>query len=369
MPIAKLAVFCGSDEARVAEAALAAARALTPPDAGDFGQDIIDGQAENAEAAERAVFKTIEALQTMPFFGNGKVVWLKNANFLGDSQTGNAQSTVAAVERLGDFLERGLASDLAFVLSASSIDKRRSFYKRLQKLAKIETLDKVDIKKANWERALVPLIQQRARQIGLTLAPDVAEHFIRMVGEDTRRLDSELEKLRTYTGSNSKISVDDIRAVVSKSRGGIVFEIGNAISRRDLASALSLLEHFLDLGESPVGIIRAGIIPQVRQLLVCSDLLENHRIACGNYNDFQSSIAHLPDEATSHLPRAKSGELSLYPMFLACSNASKYSTQELINALDACLEADRCLVNTGLDAALVLSQLLVRVVGKAPKAA
>ncbi len=38
-------VFIGSDEARVKEAALMLVRSLTPPDAGDFSNDIIDGTA------------------------------------------------------------------------------------------------------------------------------------------------------------------------------------------------------------------------------------------------------------------------------------------------------------------------------------
>ena len=31
-----------------------------------------------------------EALQTLPFFGSGKVVWLRDCNFLGDERTASA---------------------------------------------------------------------------------------------------------------------------------------------------------------------------------------------------------------------------------------------------------------------------------------
>lgn len=366
MATTSIYAFVGSDEARAAEAALAAVRRLAPADAGDFGTDVVDGQADNAEAAQNAVFSAIQALQTLPFFGGGKVVWLKNATFLGDTQTGNAESTKEAVERLSAELAKGLPPEIYFVLSATNIDKRRGFYLGLNKLAKagtctIESFDKVDISRSGWEEKLAPLVQQRAKSLGLTMDRGLAEHFVRLVGEDTRQLDSELVKLRTYVGSNTAASRDDIRAVVSKSRGGIVFEIGTAIGKRDLPDALSLLEHFLDLEESPVGIIRAGIIPTVRRILVMSDLLGRHRFDTRNYQNFQDDLARLPEAAIAHLPRNKAGDISAYPLFLSCESARNYTADELVDAMDACLEADRCLINTGLDASLVLSQLLVRI--------
>jgi DNA polymerase-3 subunit delta len=81
----------GSDEAEVKRAAVELASNLTPSGAGDFGLEIIDGAADNADQAEARVRSTIEALQTLPFFGDAKVVWLKNVNFLGDDQ--KARST------------------------------------------------------------------------------------------------------------------------------------------------------------------------------------------------------------------------------------------------------------------------------------
>lgn len=362
-------VFTGSDEARVAEAALAASRKLTPPDAGDFGLDVVDGLAENAEAASKAVYLTIEALQTLPFFGGGKTVWLKNASFLADTQTGRAEETVAAVTRLGEVLEAGLAPDVVFILSASGMDKRRSFHNLLKKLATIEVFDKVDTSKGGWEGRLAPLVQQRARALGLLLGKAEAEYLVHLVGEDTRRLDSELEKIRVYCGPEARVTRDDLRAIVSPSRGGIIFELGTAIGERNLQGSLRLLEHFLQLGENPVGILRAAVIPKVRWLLVMQDLTSRHKLGTSNYDDFKEHFARLSEEVTAHLPRSKSGAVSLYPMFLAAKEAAHFKSSELLDAIDACLEADRCLVNTGQDPGIVLSQLLVRVLARPMAAA
>src|SRR6059036_400512 len=78
----------GSDEAEVKRVATGLATQLTPPGAGDFGVEVIDGAADNAEQAAARIRSTVEALQTLPFLGGTKLVWLKNANFLGDTPIG-----------------------------------------------------------------------------------------------------------------------------------------------------------------------------------------------------------------------------------------------------------------------------------------
>jgi DNA polymerase-3 subunit delta len=93
----KIYAVVGSDEAEVKHVAAELATKLTPPGTGDFGMEIIDGAADNSDQAAARVRSTIEALQTLPFFGSTKVVWLKSANFLGDDQ--KARSAAVQSER------------------------------------------------------------------------------------------------------------------------------------------------------------------------------------------------------------------------------------------------------------------------------
>src|SRR5215470_5871080 len=83
---ANIYAVVGSDEAEVKRVAAELAQKLAPDDAGDFGLELIDGAADNADQAEGQIRSAIEALQTLPFVGSTKVVWLKNANFHGDDQ-------------------------------------------------------------------------------------------------------------------------------------------------------------------------------------------------------------------------------------------------------------------------------------------
>src|SRR6476646_8151745 len=125
----------GSDEAEVKRVASALAGQLQPEAGGDFGLEVIDGAADNVEQAATRIRSAIEALQTMPFFGGAKLVWLKNANFLADNVMGRSATVQEALEELTEVLNANVADGIAFLLSAVDVDKRRSFFKSFSKKA------------------------------------------------------------------------------------------------------------------------------------------------------------------------------------------------------------------------------------------
>ena len=133
----------GSDEGAVKTAAREFSERLAPPDAGEFGVEIIDGAADNAATGAARIHETIAALQTLPFFG-GKLVWFKSANVLADSPIGRSTGVLEALESLLAVLQAGLSPDVHFLLSATETDKRRTFYKGLSKIADTHVFDRLD---------------------------------------------------------------------------------------------------------------------------------------------------------------------------------------------------------------------------------
>src|SRR5437660_9974901 len=109
---ANLYAIVGSDEAAVKREAAALAKQLAPAEAGEFGLETIDGAADNVDGAAAAIRSTIAALQTLPFFGGGKLVWLKSANFLSDDVKGKSISVLEPLEDLGAVLAGGLPDDV-----------------------------------------------------------------------------------------------------------------------------------------------------------------------------------------------------------------------------------------------------------------
>ncbi|HEY2568891.1 MAG TPA: DNA polymerase III subunit delta [Candidatus Udaeobacter sp.] len=355
----------GSDEAEVKRAATELASNLTPPGAGDFGLEIIDGAADNADQAVARVRSTIEALQTLPFFGDTKVVWLKNANFFGDDQKARSTSVQSALEELAEILDGGLGSGVTLLISATDLDKRRSFYKTLLKRAEVQVFDRLDSGRGGWEEEALELVQQHAKKRKLQFDENALDLFVLLTGGDTRQIDNELEKIDTFLGSERGVNVGLVRDLVPLSRAGVIFELGNALAARDLQLSLKLVRRLLDQGETAIGILLVAIVPTIRNLLLAKDLMERCRVA-RPHSPFQfiSAINRLPAEATGHLPRKKDGSVNAYALGIAAQQAGRFETDQLIDAMKACLTANVQLVTTQLDHELILTEVVVKLLGR-----
>jgi DNA polymerase-3 subunit delta len=358
---AQICAIVGSDEAEVKRVARLYADRMAPAGGSDFSSDVIDGTADSSEQAAGRIHQTIEALLTFPFFGGEKLVWLKNANFLADNPMGRAGAVVEALEKLAETVSVGLPESTRFLLSAIDVDKRRTFYKGLTKLGKVEVYDKVDASKSGWEEDAAALSRERAEERGLRLAGEALESFTLCTGGDRRVIENELEKLDLYLGQERReVTLQDVRDLVPLSRAGIVFELGNALAARDLNRTLALLDQLLFQGETAIGILIVAIIPTVRSLLLVKDLMARHKLSRPQQPFFfGKTLERLPAEATAHLPRKKDGTINSYALGLAAMHAQRYSLEELRKALQACLDANVRLVSSSLEAEVVLSQLLV----------
>lgn len=353
----------GSDEGETKRRAKELAIELTPEQGADFGVDTIDGMADNAEQAVMCLRQTQEAIQTLPFFGREKLVWLKNVNFLADTVTGRSAAVQEALDDLKEVLSRGLPDGVRFLLSASEVDKRRGFYKSLGKFAKVEQFDRIDPSRAGWEEEVQAVVRRLADELNLRFDPEALEIFVRLAGADGRQLRNELEKIDLYLGENRTITVPAVRALVAKSTSGVIWELGTCISKRQLGESLTLLDQLIFQGETPIGILYAAIIPTVRNLLVTNDLLLRHHIKPPQAPFyFNSILGKLPEEAIRHLPRRKDGSINAYALGLAACETHRFKLAELIEGLDACLKANIQLVTTQLEPKLVLGQLLVKII-------
>ena len=355
----------GSDEAEVKRVAAELATQLTPPETGDFGLEVIDGVAESAEQATARITSTIEALQTLPFFGSTKVVWLKNANFLGDTAIARSASVQSALEELSDLVKNGPGSDVILLISATEVDKRRSFYKSLLKLAETQIFDRLDSSRSGWEEEATEIVRGRAKKRKLQFDDAALDLFVLLTGGDTRQIENELEKIDIFLGKDRGVHADLVRELVPLSRAGVIFELSNALATRDLELALTLVRRLLDQGESAIGILLVAILPTIRNLLLAKDLMERHRLP-RPYSPFQfiSAINRLPAEATDHLPRKKDGSINAYALGIAAQHAHRFETRQLIEAMQACLEANLQLVTTQLDHELVLTEVVVKLLGR-----
>jgi DNA polymerase III subunit delta len=361
----------GSDDGIVREKALELYNQLTGGVDDGFTHETIDGIADNSDSAFDICSSVIQALQTIPMFGGDKVVWLRNANFLGDNVTGRSQRTEAGVESLRKTLEHGLPPGVKFLLTAQGVDKRRGFWKFIEKAADVQVHDRIDTSRDDWQDQVASLVTRRASELDLNFEPDALALFVMLAGEQSQQIGNELLKLDLYLGKERRtITEEDVNLLVPLSRAAVVFEIGKAIQGGNAARAIQLIDQQLEADESAIGIMRASIIGVVRNLYMARLIIERFKVSgTGNYNSFAGALNRLPENDRAWLPQKKDGSgVNVYPIFLCAANASNFELEGLQHVMEATLKADQALVTTGLDHRLVLHRLIVEITAarKAP---
>src|SRR3990167_6681503 len=376
----------GSDEAEVRRIAQELAMKLAPADAGAFALEIMEATGDTVDQSLSLIQGTVEAILTFPFLSEGKLVWLKGATFLKDSPAGRSSTIQEALEKLLAILQKGLPEGITLLISAPEPDKRRSFYRTLSTLASVTLCDKPDFGFNGTERDIINWVTERAQERGVTLEPEAAEILTARIGANSGQLETELAKLVTAATQSGEIRVPSklayadevqgasgaqnlsvqtssmvrapeqrsnsleevefrmnsitatmVRDLVPLTRAGGIFDLGNAISKRDLALSLSTLQQLRRQEESTIGTLLAAIIPTVRNLLLAKELMVRHHLKPPQQPFFfTSALQKLPPEELSHLPRKKDGSLNAYGLGVAAMNAVHFEHEELIKGFLAC---------------------------------
>lgn len=353
----------GSDEGAVRERALHLHNELTGGNDDGFTHETISGSADNSDGAFEICSSTVQALLTVPMFGGDKVVWLRNVNFLADTVTGRSQRTENGLASLRATLEHGLPQGVTFLLSAQGVDKRLAFWKFVEKSAAVEVFDLIDTSRDGWTDQVAGLVSQRARELGLTFEPAALELFVLLAGEATQQIGNELEKIDLYLGLDRReVTEDDVRRVVPLSRAAIVFETGQAIQKGDVARAIQLIDQQLAADEKAISIMRASIIPTVRNLFMARLIIDKFKAPTGSYSAFSGALNRLPESDRAWLPQKKDGSgVNVWPLYLCAPMAANFELDGLLRVMESTQRADQALVSTGLDHRLVLHRLLAEI--------
>lgn len=351
-------VFFGSDEGAAASEAAKKHAEWTAGGEG-WGDETIDGAASTADEAVEILRRTISGLQMVNMFGGRKVIWLKGATFFADTPQGaRSEAVQEAMDSLLDALAH-LPPETFFLLSAAEMDKRRTFFKKLGSLAVVKEFSRIDISKPGWESEVAALTLRMAKPYGISFTNAGLDLFVRRVNESTRQIANELAKLDVYLGMERReVTEEDVGLMVAVSRNGVIFEISRAIEQRDCRQAIRLVNEQLEHGEQAVTIMRAAIVPTVRNRFCARLLMDHVPVDLSHYRSFEAAIGKLGPADRKILPLKKDGSPNTYMLFNAARSCGKLSLKKARKDLQACATADRQLVSSQLDVRDVLHKLI-----------
>src|ERR1700691_845721 len=194
-----LALVCGDDEFAVKQRAREIYQTWCE-ELGGMDHEIIDASVSNSGDALHAIAKLREALNTLPFFGSGKVVWLRDCNFLGDERAASAQAVTETLNEVADELKNFKWQNVRLLISAGKVDKRKTFFKTLDKIGLVESFTALSADDKDWvERAEVAArtaVRLRQKEISEEALADLVNH----TGPNARQLENEIEKVCLFAG-------------------------------------------------------------------------------------------------------------------------------------------------------------------------
>jgi DNA polymerase-3 subunit delta len=252
-PVPTFYVLHGSDEFSLGETLAEFKRRLGPPDTVDLNTTVLDG--EKVTLAELR-----HACDAVPFLAEKRLVVVEGLLTRVADQADYLQT-------LTEYLLQ-LPSTTRLVFAEA---KPLSANHAVLKLAKQEVQGFAKQFDPPDAMTLPQWIEKQVRKHGGEIEPQAAAQLASVVGADLRLLDQEIVKLVTYVDAERAIAQEDVDAVVPYAQSAIVFDLVDALGRRDGRTAAQTLHRLLDAGEHPLGLL-AMVVRQFRLLMQVKEL-------------------------------------------------------------------------------------------------
>jgi len=240
---------------------------------------VTEAEIERVDASGRSVEAVLAPVATLSLFASAKVTIVRHFAHLlvGDD-----------ADRLLAGIDAAAGSGSTLVLAGDKLDKRVKGTKGLVKRGSVIELNE------QRPEALALWLREKAAEEKKKLAPAAAELLLERVGVDMESLRRELDKAILYCLDQDDIEARDLERLVGKSREDAVWDVSEAVARKDPAHAMTLLQDLLTGGTYPL-VILTLLARQTRHVLQARLLWEKAgRPAFRDMRSFQSRAPYTP---------------------------------------------------------------------------
>jgi len=204
----------------------------------------------------------IEQVSTFSLLVSKKIVAVKNVSLF---QTKKSSSDIgfssSDLDRLNDFIEKGIPKNHYLILTTSLVDKRKKIYKAIaDKGLIIDCSVAQGARKADLDEQRA-VLQNVAGQIlsksKKTIDNKAFHALVDLTGFNLDILSQNLEKLIAYSGKVKTISIADVKAVIKRDKKDPIFNLTNAFIAKDVKNALFYLNSLFNEGFHPLQILKS----------------------------------------------------------------------------------------------------------------
>ncbi|VEP13395.1 DNA polymerase III, delta subunit [Hyella patelloides LEGE 07179] len=203
---------------------------------------------------QEVIIEALNEVMTPPFGMGGRLVWLNSTTICQQCSADLLAELTSTLPVISD------DSHLLFTTSKKP-DGRLKSSKLLKKFAEVKEFNLIPF----WdEQGIKKNIRQLAAEIGVKLSPSAVEALKDFVGNDTRQLWNELEKLSIYQhqASNKIIDAEAVNSLVICNTQNSL-KLAEAIRDSQTETALSLINDLLNRNEPPLKMV-ATLVRQFR---------------------------------------------------------------------------------------------------------
>lgn len=259
--------------------------------------DIFEGKNVN-------VSNIIDACDTMPFMSDYRIVILKNTGLIYD---GKKDDTI----KLENYLHT-LPKTTILIFIEEQIDKKLKIFKTISNIGTFHKIDTLS------ENELVNWILNIFKDNNKNISAKEAIYIIRSIGFNMEILLNEINKLISFKGSSTKITINDIDNICTKSIESKIFDLINFMSNKDMDNAIKIYKNLIVNKTSPFVIL--NMISRQFRIILQTKYLYNK-----NY-----SINNIVSEL----------ELRDFIVKEAIKQSKNFSIKILLQAINECLEID-----------------------------
>ena len=249
---------------------------------------------------------------------------------------------------LADLLHNGLPQEANLIMTASSVDKRNNLLKAFQEKGQVEELrPRFDKSYVKLDRTYFQsLVKDFLRTHGKTITSEAMELAFSKSGKDLRRIRSELQKIVSYLGQRSEITVHDVEDLFLDFHEAAFFDLSRAIRESDPDKLLKALHENLKAVDHPLQTL-AAIASEFRKLIAARELLFKSFKSTWKsnltYNGFVSIVAAVREKNSSE--KSNKSKFNLlnqkdFPLFQLLKTAQAFSLKELTRVMEMILAAD-----------------------------
>lgn len=259
------------------------------------------------EGKDVPVTEIIDLAETMPFLAERRVILVSDSGLF---KSGG--------EQMAEYLSAPNETTF-FVFTESEVDKRSKLFKTVSSkgcAVEFTTQDENTLKR--WVASLLAKEGKKVTESTVML-------FLSKTGTDMENIQSELEKLICYCMDRDVVTSDDVEAICTTRLQDRIFDMTEAVARKQTSKALSLYYDLLALKVQPLQIL--AMLSRQYNLIYQAKELKKRGIPD---REIASKIGVPPFVVGKYL-----------------SQASLYKSSELRKSLELCVQSDQD-VKTGL---------------------